>query len=57
MAHLERVREEPRRGQEPSDMKAASGSCPLLNKGKAERKNLVTVFVGKTAGAAEWASD
>lgn len=57
MARLERVREEPRRGQEPSDMKAASGSCPLLNKGKAERKNLVTVFVGKTAGAAEWASD
>lgn len=57
MVHLERVTEEPRRGQEPSDMKAASGSCPLLNKGKAEIKNLVTVFVGKTAGAAEWASD
>lgn len=53
MAHLERVREEPRRGQ---DIKAASRSCPLLNKGKTERKNLVTVFVGKTAGAAEWSS-
>lgn len=57
MVHLERVTEEPRRGQEPSDMKATSGSCPLLNKGKAEIKNLVTVFVGKAAGAAEWASD